>query len=460
MLYVLDVLIAIFAMLTAYNIRVVFFAGDVTIAPIHIVLVPCVALLFGWGLSYAGAYQRLRIPIVTHLWVVASGLAFSLGALLTILFFILHDHTLSRLIIVFFVVIVAVATVSMRAFLVWWYFKRKGTSEGNGDRVLVVGTGERALRISELLKSRSEWGVDLVGFLDHDPAFVGKMIGDVKVLGTIDDIGAVLAQNVVDEVVVAVPRSMMNEIGKVFAACEEQGVKIKLMSDIFEFQVARMRLKILGGIPLLSFEPVAQDESALLLKRIFDISAVLAATPVLVPLFLLVAIAIRLDSKGPVFFVQNRVGLRKRIFPMYKFRSMVVDAEARLKEIEHLNEAEGPNFKIADDPRITRVGKFIRKTSLDELPQLINVLFGHMTIVGPRPMSVRDVNLFDKGVQRKRFSVRPGLTCLWQISGRSNLSFEKWLELDLAYIDNWSLALDMQILVKTIPVLLKGEGAV
>ncbi len=145
---------------------------------------------------------------------------------------------------------------------------------------------------------------------------------------------------------------------------------------------------------------------------------------------------------------------------MLKFRSMVVDAEAKMKEIEHLNEAEGPNFKITHDPRITRVGNFIRKTSLDELPQLLNVIRGHMSLVGPRPMSQRDVELFDKGIQRKRFSVKPGLTCIWQISGRSNLSFEKWLELDLQYIDEWNLWMDLKILFKTVPVVLKGSGAV
>lgn len=461
LLYILDMLIAVFAMVVAYDIRLYLIDDTLTIEPIHMALVPAVAFLFAWGLSYAGAYRRLRIPFFTHVWVVASGLAFSLGALLTILFFILHDQSLSRLIIVLFCVIVFITTLLVRAILVWWYFKRDKASVSNRDKILMVGAGKRAIRLSETLQDRSEWGVDVIGYLDTDPDKVGTVAGcSAKVLGVIEDIDKVLQQNVVDEVVVAVPRSMINDLGTVFAACERQGVKLKLMSDIFDFQVARMQLKIVGGIPLLSFEPVAQDESALLVKRIFDIVAVLSVMPLLVPLFIIVAIAIKLESKGPVFFVQNRVGLRKRIFPMYKFRSMTVDAEERMREIEHLNEAEGPNFKIANDPRITRVGRFIRKTSIDELPQLYNILLGHMTIVGPRPMSIRDVNLFDRGEQRKRFSVRPGLTCIWQISGRSNLSFEKWLELDLAYIDNWSLKLDLEILLKTVPVLLKGDGAV
>jgi exopolysaccharide biosynthesis polyprenyl glycosylphosphotransferase len=221
-----------------------------------------------------------------------------------------------------------------------------------------------------------------------------------------------------------------------------------------------MKLVNLDEIPLLSFEPVAQDEVKLVIKRLMDILFTILAMPLLLPILTITAIAIKLDSPGPIFFTQERVGLRKRIFKMYKFRSMVVNSEEILKEIEHLNEANGPNFKIENDPRITRVGRFIRKTSIDELPQLFNVLLGHMSLVGPRPMSLRDVNLFDKGIQRKRFSVKPGLTCIWQISGRSNLSFEQWLELDLKYINTWSLYLDIKILFKTIPTVLKGSGAV
>ena len=205
---------------------------------------------------------------------------------------------------------------------------------------------------------------------------------------------------------------------------------------------------------------MSRNENALIAKRIFDIVVTLASMPLILPILLVTALAIRLESRGPVLFVPNRVGLHKKLFPMYKFRSMVVDAEERMKEIEHLNEAEGANFKIKDDPRITRVGRFIRKMSIDELPQLINVLKGDMSLVGPRPMSIRDVSHFDKGIQRKRFSVRPGITGLWQVSGRSNLTFDQWIDLDLEYIDHWSFGLDIRILLRTIPVVLLSRGAV
>jgi exopolysaccharide biosynthesis polyprenyl glycosylphosphotransferase len=220
-----------------------------------------------------------------------------------------------------------------------------------------------------------------------------------------------------------------------------------------------MRVLRYGEIPLLTFEPVAQEEWTLLLKRFMDFGLSLLALPVLLPVMGMIALAIKLDSPGPVFFIQDRVGLGKRRFRMVKFRTMVRGSEGMMPQLEHLNEAKGPIFKIANDPRVTRVGRFLRRTSLDELPQIFNVIRGEMSLVGPRPMSLRDVSLFDRGIQRKRFSVKPGLTCLWQVSGRSNLPFSKWLELDLSYIERWSLALDIKILFKTIPAVLRGTGA-
>ena len=198
---------------------------------------------------------------------------------------------------------------------------------------------------------------------------------------------------------------------------------------------------------------------AALLQAHLDIVASLVAILMLAPLFLVAGFLVKLTSQGPVFFVQERVGLNKRRFRLYKFRTMVADAEQWQREIEHLNEASGPVFKIKNDPRLTHVGKFLRKTSIDELPQLFNVLKGDMSLVGPRPLPLRDYERFDQDWQRRRFSVRPGITCLWQISGRSSIPFEKWMELDMEYIDHWSLGLDFKILAKTIPAVLKGAGA-
>ena len=281
-----------------------------------------------------------------------------------------------------------------------------------------------------------------------------------QILGHVDQIKTVLRDHVVEEVIIAVPRSMLGDVADIVESCEEEGVRLLFMADLYDVQAQKVHLAMVGNIPLLGFEFVSRNQNALIAKRIFDIVVTLASMPLILPILLVTALAIRIESKGPILFVQNRVGLHKKLFPMYKFRSMVVDAEERMKEIEHLNEAEGANFKIKDDPRITRVGRFIRKMSIDELPQLINVLKGDMSLVGPRPMSIRDVSHFDKGIQRKRFSVRPGITGLWQVSGRSDLTFEQWIDLDLEYIDHWSFGLDIRILLRTIPVVLLSRGAV
>jgi exopolysaccharide biosynthesis polyprenyl glycosylphosphotransferase len=287
---------------------------------------------------------------------------------------------------------------------------------------------------------------------------VGDRVLESTVLGTVGDITSVLKGNVIDEVILAVPRAMIPDVDKIAQACDEEGVKLCLMADVFDVHAARTRLVALGPIPLLTLEPVAQEDWQLLVKRCMDLAIAALIVPLL-PVFGLIALAIKLDSPGPVFFRQERVGLHKRRFRMLKFRTMVQDADRRQAEVEHLNEAKGPIFKIADDPRITRVGRLLRRSSLDELPQILHVLTGEMSLVGPRPMSLRDVDLFDQGIQRKRFSVKPGLTCLWQVSGRSNLPFSKWLELDLYYIEHWSLGLDLKILCKTIPAVLSGNGA-
>lgn len=408
----------------------------------------------------AGAYERMRVTsLFGYAWIVGRSQLLTVVGLFTTLF-MLRVHDVSRGFLLLFFALAFVALVTVRAGLVWWYFRRTLEKGVNFLKVLVIGAGDRARRLTDKLREHSEWGIEVIGYLDNEAAQNTAAASCGPVLGAVDAIAAVLREHVVDEVIVATPRSMLRDIQVIADVCEDEGVKLRFMADVFDLQVSRMSLVNLDEIPLLTFEPVAQDERMLIIKRTVDIVLVALAMPLLIPLMAGVALAVRLDSPGPVLFVQQRVGLRKRTFPMYKFRSMHKDAEARLKDIEHLNEAEGPIFKIANDPRVTRVGRFLRKTSLDEIPQLLNVLRGHMSLVGPRPMSLRDVNQFDRSIQRKRFSVRPGLTCIWQISGRSNLPFHKWLELDLAYIENWSLGLDLKILLKTIPTVLKGSGAV
>ncbi len=457
---ILDFFLVLMVYLFTYHFEMLFIKPVKTDLQQYLFMAPFFLLPYTYIMNQYGAYSRLSVPsIYDYMWSVIKAISISLLLLLSFIF-VLQVEFISRSQIIIFCVALFVGVVVTRLILVWWYFKRNVESKENFYKVLIIGTGERAQRLCRTLHEHTEWGVTIIGYLDPDRTRIGEEICGARVIGAVDDIDQVLGNKVVDEVIFAVPRSMFSDVSYIVEACEEQGVKFRLMADIFDLKVMRTQLVDLAGIPLLTFEPVAQNELQLIMKRMFDLVVTLLSMPIILPVMILVALAVKLDSPGPIFFAQERVGKNKRLFKMIKFRSMSVDAEEKIKDLEDMNEAEGPNFKITNDPRITRVGKYIRKLSLDELPQLFNVIRGQMSLVGPRPMSLRDVALFDKGIQRKRFSVKPGLTCIWQISGRSNLSFEKWLELDLEYIENWSLGLDMKILVKTIPVVLLSKGAV
>jgi exopolysaccharide biosynthesis polyprenyl glycosylphosphotransferase len=451
-----DACLTVAAFLAAYGLRAAV-AGRPALLP-NLAVLPVIVPIWTFLLVFFHAYRSpgeasMRELALATIRAVSAGLV-----LLLALVFLLKAHEVSRAIVITFGVLDWVVLVAVRVARVWAF--RRALSRGEQHRrVLIVGTGNRAERLAGRLCRRPEWGIDIVGFLDSDPTVVGKSILGARVLGTLDEITPVLRDHVIDEVVLAIPRGMISVAEKVVLACEEEGVKVRLMADLFEINVARMVLDEFDDVPLLTFEPVAQEEWKLLMKRALDLGITLAAMPIMLPLMGVIALAIKRDSPGPAFFKQLRVGHNKRRFLLYKFRTMIEESERLQSSLEHLNEAQGPIFKITADPRVTRIGRFLRRSSLDELPQLFNVIRGEMSLVGPRPMSIRDVNLFDRGIQRRRFSVRPGITCLWQVSGRSDLPFSKWLELDLWYIEHWSLGLDLQILARTIPAVFRGAGA-
>jgi exopolysaccharide biosynthesis polyprenyl glycosylphosphotransferase len=342
------------------------------------------------------------------------------------------------------------------------YARRHGRNQRN---LLVIGTNSRALTLVQRIQSKPELGYRVLGFADEnwDGMEEFKKQGH-SLVADFETLPGYVRKNVVDEIVLALPiRSFHTLASRIAGACEQQGIIVRFMPNIFDLKEAKPRADEFGGEDaLIGHDSTIADAWGLAVKRFIDVVASLSAIIVLSPVLVLTAILIKLTAPGPIFFVQKRLGRNKRMFDIYKFRTMVIDAEKRLKDIEHQNEVSGPVFKIKNDPRITPLGRFLRKTSIDELPQLFNVLKGDMSLVGPRPLQVRDYELFDtfcEDWQRRRFSVRPGITCLWQIKGRSSIPFEKWMELDLQYIRNWSLWLDLEILAKTLPAVLKGSGA-
>jgi len=324
--------------------------------------------------------------------------------------------------------------------------------------MVIVGSNERARRFVKKIRERKDTGYHIIGFVDNECVTNGEYI---ELLSDLNHFSDVLNRHVVDEVVIALPvQHFYSEMREIVRLCGEQGIKVRFIADmLFDLPHAKSTIEYLDNAPILTFYMGPADGWFIRIKRAMDIIISAGALILLVPFFVIVGILIKLDSPGPIFFVQERMGYNKRRFKFYKFRTMAKDAEKKQKEIEHLNELSGPVFKIKDDPRVTKIGKILRKTSIDELPQLFNTLKGDMSLVGPRPLPVRDYELFDENWQKRRLSVRPGITCLWQSSGRNDLPFDKWIELDMEYIDNWSLLLDLKILIKTIPAVIRGTGA-
>jgi exopolysaccharide biosynthesis polyprenyl glycosylphosphotransferase len=325
-------------------------------------------------------------------------------------------------------------------------------------RVLVVGSGARAERMWRTLSRDFNGHCSLVGFIDTPaPSSLSETVA-TRLVGTLEDLESTLMRQAIDEVWIALPiKSHYPEIQQALHVCERVGVRTRYGADLFQTSVAWARYEELES-PTVTFH-VVPDDHRLAIKRAFDIATATMALVLLSPVLAAVACAVKCTSPGPVLFAQERYGLNRRRFRMLKFRTMVPNAEALQPGLESANEADGPVFKIADDPRITPLGRILRRTSLDELPQFINVLRGEMSMVGPRPLPLRDVERFTRAADMRRFSVRPGLTCLWQISGRSTLTFGDWITLDLKYIDSWSLAQDLSILCRTVPAVVRGTGA-
>jgi exopolysaccharide biosynthesis polyprenyl glycosylphosphotransferase len=386
--------------------------------------------------------------------------------LFALTFAVKAEH-ISRLLMILFLTTDLIAMVVFRLLARKFGGALRDAFGGPRNFLIVAGTPE-AIEIARELEANEGRGLKLAGFAMVDPQTPGGMTFEpsfsqaglarsypVHALREVPDL---LRAHVIDEVVFAVSRKDLEGIEATFRACEEEGVKTRLLLSFLPHVISQVYLERLRDMPLLTFSTTPENEFLLLLKRVVDLVMALVLSVVLSPVFALVALAIRLTSRASILYRQTRCGLGGRKFTLYKFRSMRPDADLQLRELMPLNEVDGPVFKIRNDPRCTRVGRFMRKFSLDELPQLINILKGDMSFVGPRPPLPEEVERYERW-QRRRLRMQPGLTCLWALEGRNKLNFRRWMELDLQYIDTWSLGLDWRILLRTIPVVLLGRGA-
>jgi len=412
-------------------------------------------LASGWAVIFAGSglydAERIRDAVEERRRVCG---AVSLGTLLALLLTSLTARGgLRAADLLYFWIAAGMTMLTVRAAR-----RSIARSQSRIRRVLIIGTGLRALRMWQTLSNDDTASHELAGFIDCAGSVPASEDIAHRTIGTLDQLESTLMRHAIDDVCITLPiKSRYPEIQEALLVCERVGVRTKYGADLFETHVAWPRYEG-SGSPVVTMH-VVPDDYRLTIKRATDIAGALVGLIVLAPLMLATAIAIKATSPGPIFFVQERCGLNRRLFSMFKFRTMVCAAERLQPQLEAVNEAQGPVFKIAADPRITPLGRFLRRTSIDELPQFFNVLRGDMSLVGPRPLPLRDVDRFTRASDLRRFSVRPGLTCLWQISGRSGVAFNDWMRLDLKYIDGWSLALDLVILVRTIPSVLRGTGA-
>jgi exopolysaccharide biosynthesis polyprenyl glycosylphosphotransferase len=319
--------------------------------------------------------------------------------------------------------------------------------------VFIAGTNSRAIQMSKKL---SKLGYVIKGFIDKNWRYQEQ-----QNIPLIQNFDKALREQSIDEVIICLPmKTEYKFIQSIIEVTEEQGILTRLSINLFDLKIAKAKIEYFDEEPILTLFTGNMYQKMILIKYFFDTITACILFLLTLPIFIITILTIKFTSKGPVFFLQERLGINKRLFKVIKFRTMIIDAENKLKDLEYLNERKGEAvFKIKKDPRVTSIGSFLRKFSIDELPQLLNVIKGDMSLVGPRPLPVRDYRGFNKDWQRRRFSVKPGMTCIWQISGRDNITFENWMHMDNLYIDTWTFWLDLKILIKTIPAVFSKKGA-
>lgn len=423
----------------------------------QVILTSLLALTF----NYSRVWQRRR----GETWLEEVSRIISATAagitLMTAVTFFLQPSPFSRLLLfwalLFIVIILGIARLLRRWILGSLY--RQGIAV---DNVLVVGSGEAGRGVIRTLLARPDLGYRAVGYLDDGTSENNIGLGRIPHLGNLRDLADVLSKGAADTVFIALPGEMHQQILNLLHTCHAHGIRAQVVPDLLQLNLSGVEFTNMAGIPMLSARDVTASgrltPTGEMTKRLMDLFILtLLAVPAAV-IMTLIALAIKLDSPGPVFYTSPRVGRDGKLFKMIKFRSMIVGADEQKEALQEMNEADGPLFKIKEDPRLTRSGRFLRRSSMDELPQLVNVFLGQMSLVGPRPPLLEEVALY-KPWHMQRLAVTGGMTGIWQVSGRSDLTFDELCLLDIYYIENWSLALDLQILLQTIPHLLRRDGA-
>jgi exopolysaccharide biosynthesis polyprenyl glycosylphosphotransferase len=454
---VFDVILSVLSFLIAFFIRDWFFQPPINSTQeyliVGLIIIPTWFILV--KSSHMAEMHRTRtysMILASYLKVVVIGLG-----IIFIAIFLLKLNNISRLAILFFggINLFMLFTVRIGVYRILKYMRVKGYNSRN----VILIADESSEDFIERIRTNKEWGYILKYIITNSSMLYKKYKDVVKVQTERVALRNIIDSDVIDEVIYCKNEINQAKLTELLNDCQEVGVVFRMQSQLFGKTATRTHLNHFDETPFLTFDNTPSDHFALRVKNTLSVLSAFFILIIWSPILLLIALAIKLTSKGPVFFKQKRVGLRGRTFYMYKFRTMVANAEALKENLMQLNEADGPVFKMKNDPRVTKIGKFLRKTGLDELPQFINVLIGDMSLVGPRPPVPEEVKQYERW-QLRRLSIKPGITCTWQIKpNRNDISFEDWMKMDLQYIDNWSNKLDLVLFFKTIRTIIKGTGS-
>lgn len=466
---IVDVFWVFLAFVVAYHAKrsfIFFSVRGLSVEPNYYLVLLIAIIIALFSFSATGCYRPYRTQSLLQIYtrVIRAVVGILFGTI--ILLYLLHEHNISRMLLALFVSFLTFFLLLSKG-IIYYTLRYYRSRSYNTRNLLIVGVGQRAERIINAIRNHKGSGYRIIGCLTtgNDKKKEGKkyLSGGIRLLGSVSTLPIILTEDVVDEIIFAADIEKIERIDDLIRFAEHLGVNVHIVPDfqlekiMYQPEVAAISIQDFFGYPTLALSTTPQRKNALIIKDIIDYSFAGIGVVLLAPIFLVIILLIKATSEGPAFFVQQRCGLYGRTFPLIKFRTMVKDAEQLKENLQQDNEADGPVFKMTHDPRITPLGKFLRRTSLDELPQLFNVLVGHMSLVGPRPPLPEEVKKYEPW-QRRRLSMKPGLTCTWQVNGRNNINFERWMRLDLEYIDQWSLMLDSKILLKTVREVISFHG--
>ncbi len=464
----IDIVITCFSFISAYYLKLFFLPSTLkglTTEPNYYIILLMIIIAWYISFKWMDMYISYRQQPFYQFFVAILKSNFMGMILVSIAMYFLHIQGVSRLLMGIFLIL-NILLLTLSKFVVFKVLEKVRADGMNTRNILIVGSRKRACELIEAVEKNKSTGYIILGCFDVDEKELGQyVVNGHKVIGLVKDLEDYLTNNVVDELIFAMPLKKLEHGDRYLAFAENMGIKVRIVPDwelhylMYRPNIAAIRFEDFLGVYTMALQSTPHNEGKILIKHVSDFLGALILIILLLPVFIFIGLAIKIFSRGPVFYTQERLGQNGRRFKVYKFRTMVDNADELQKELEEMNEADGPAFKIKNDPRIIPyIGSFLRKTSLDELPQLFNVLRMEMSLVGPRPPIPREVDEYSVW-QRRRLSMKPGMTCLWQIAPRRNdLSFEDWMKLDLQYIDNWSLFNDFKILVLTAKAVITGAG--